>query len=482
MSPILLFDMCSILLYIYTLILAEKMGRGGEKMPKRFISLSTSILLVLILFAFPAGAEERTILYNGVIYAMTDMRDTAEAVLIEGNRIIEIGDSADILALADENTNIIDLDGHAVFPGFLDPHTHMFNSQPNTWEIRDTRQASVLALGITTVSEMFNSVDNTQDLINYALSAPGRLRLRLNLYLNYNSSCGELLGHWYVNEYTPGQELVPRLRVGGVKIFSEISVCPFLPFSPVFSPSLLKHFTERGREVWGQNEVLFSQEELTDTISYLDALGYQVAIHAIGDLGIETCLQAINSAVQGLNHNRHIICHNYFIRNDMLDLYREADIIAQVEPPSPCHRNDYELYVGPANSRLYKRWHTLLKEGIHVTLGSDWPYVFSHNPMRKLYAVVTGENAMLIYPDDEICPPVNRRQAVTVWEGLRMMTTEAAYAMRLDDELGSIEIGKLADLVVLSEDPFEVKPEEIKDITVLMTIVNGVVEYRLEDF
>ena len=421
-----------------------------------------------------------TILFNGIIYSMEDSLDTAEAILIEKNRIGAIGTNQQILAMADSKTDIIDLEGKAVFPGFLDPHTHLFNDAAAYGLSLDDAQQLALENGITAVSNMFTNPNQTEDYIRYA--AAGNLRLRLHLYLIYNDSCGDVWGTWY-ESYAPKVEHAPKLWVNGVKIFSEKSVCGEEGVKPVFSPALLDKFTDEGLLYWGENQLLLSLEDLTEVIRRADELGYQIAIHAIGDKGIQTSLEAINSVLQGSNNiNRHMILHNHFIRDEMLTQY--SDIIALVEPPSPCQANGYAEIVGDDNRPYFKRWHDLVDSAAHVALNSDWPYTgFSGlDSMRKLYAVVNGKNSFDFYEPQEPCIPDLTDQTVSVWQGLKMMTIEAAYAMHRENQLGSIVVGKLADVVVLSQDPLAIDPNEIKTIQVLMTMVDGKIEYWNEDW
>jgi predicted amidohydrolase YtcJ len=175
---------------------------------------------------------------------------------------------------------------------------------------------------------------------------------------------------------------------------------------------------------------------------------------------------------------RHMVLHNHFIRDDMWGPYE--NIVALVEPTSPCQANGYVTLVGEENRGLFKRWKDLSERVAHLGLNSDWPYTGFHglNPMRKIYGVVTGRNGFDHYEASEPClPPIAEEKRVGVREALRMMTVEAAYAMHREEDLGSIEKGKLADLVVLSGDPLEVDPETIKEIKVMMTMVDGKIEF-----
>jgi predicted amidohydrolase YtcJ len=192
------------------------------------------------------------------------------------------------------------------------------------------------------------------------------------------------LGSWY-EDYAPKIRQAPNVWINGVKIFSERSVCGDLGIGPVFSADMLSHFTEEGLNRWGDEQLLLSHDELTQVIERADTQGYQVAIHAIGDLGIETSLMAIADALQGLrNVNRHMVLHNHFIRNDMFNLYSRSEIVALVEPFSPCQANSYVELVGENNRQIFKRWRDLTETEIHIALNSDWPYTgfYGLNPMR----------------------------------------------------------------------------------------------------
>jgi predicted amidohydrolase YtcJ len=441
-----------------------------------FLGLVIAFLMFFLAIS-PVSAQNRIILHNAKIYTMADDLYVAEAILIEGNRITALGTNEAILAMSNGDTNAIDLKGRAVFPGFIDPHTHLFGQASNMGYDLDGIQQLALELGVTSAGSMHVSPEQTEDYREYANN--GGMRFRLYLYLNYNDSCGSVWGTWY-EEYSPNVDIGPKLRVNGVKIFSEKSLCGPNGAEPVFSKKLLKFFTPLGLAEWGNTQLLFSPKELKNVIQRATDHGYQVAIHAIGDAGIETSLEAIESVLRGsrdkkTNRNRHMVLHNHFLTNDLLHKYARNNIVALIEPPTTCQANYYADLVGERNMEFFKRVDDLVETGAHVALNSDWPVVTQLlNPMSKLSAIVTGKAGS--------CDPPNvPLQTVSVLEGLKMMTTEAAYALHCDDHLGSLEIGKLADLVVLSEDPHEIAADDIRDIRVLMTMVDGKIEFIRDD-
>ena len=434
--------------------------------------------ITILLISSSVGAQGgddgamRIILYNAEIYTMADDPPKAEAILIDGNRIEAVGNNESVLALADDHTDLIDMQGRTMFPGFIDPHTHLFEQAYDTGYDLDSVQKAALEVGVTSVGSMHVTPDQVREFTEYADN--GGMRLRLYLYLIYNDSCGNVWGTWY-EQYPPETDVAPKVRVNGVKIFAEKSLCfSSDDYEPVFSKRLLRSFTPRGLAEWGNNRLLFTPKELENVIRRATNHGYQVAIHAIGDVGIKAGLEAVEFALKHArdrrNRIRHMVLHNHFLPNDLLLRYARNNIVALVEPATTCQADYYLERVGERSMKFFKRWKDLVRSGAHVALDSDWPVVLPLlNPMKKLGAVVSGRAGS--------CETDVRLQTVSVSRGLKMMTTEAAYALHCDDDLGSLEIGKSADLVVLSDDPHEVAPEEIGDIEVLLTMIDGKIEY-----
>jgi len=421
------------------------------------------------------------LLYNGTIYTMEKSPQVVEAILIRGNRIIATGPTRRLLRLAGPNTQLIDLQGHVAFPGFIDPHTHLFNMADAKRFTFDEVQQLAIENGITAVANMFTNPPQAEQYIRYAKE--GNMRIRLFLYLVQTDSCGTFWGRWY--KAFPVGKYAPRLWINGIKIFIEGSICGQRWVRPVFTDELLANFTEEGLELWGDDKLHLTLDEFVRVAKRADRLGYQIAIHAIGDLGVETTLKGLNQVIRrGRNRHRHMILHNYFIRDDLFHFYEASDIIALIEPLSRCHMSRYGKLVGEENKPLFKRWRELAERNIHIGLDSDWPNTGygGLNPMRKLYAMATGYNTFEYYEPYEPCdePPVD--QTITVDQALKMMTTEAAYALKSEHRIGSLKRGKLADIVVLSDDPYVVDPMDLKDIKILMTIVGGKIEYQSLDF
>lgn len=454
--------------------------------------LRTSLLIPTVLFCLLASASTAStdanlsslpdptlILHSGIVIPMTLESARFEAIAIAGDTILALGSDEEVLALATPETELVDLGGAALFPGFIDPHTHLFDSALAEGMTFDEVQQMALENGITAAANMHTAPDEgnpweIDDFIAYADA--GGMRLRLYLYLIHTNGCGETEGFWY-EQYAPEEEIAPGLHMGGVKLFAEQSICNGT-IDYTFSEDARRALPEKGRQRWADASLIRSEEELVEVLERVQANGYQAAIHAIGDLAAETCLNAYETVLAGKpNTLRHMILHNHFLQDDMLPRYAELGVIALVEMSSPAMLESFSELVGEENLSLFRRWDELLSTGAHVALDSDWPY-FPISPIDKLRAFVGGESVHPGVLERTRCPCPDRiPQTVTMWQGLQMMTTSAAYALRIEDTLGSLEPGKLADLVILTGDPLGIEPSQLSELVVTATYVDGKLEY-----
>lgn len=144
-------------------------------------------------------------------------RWTAEAVAILGDRIVAVVTNEDVLNYRGDNTIMINLEGRAVTPGFIDSHTHRI-TQRFKWEFSTVEEAALEALsqGWTGLTEL--AVDENQFNELREAAEQGNLRVRVNAYLTANTFSGETLPEWY-NAYQPRQQFGLYLRIAGLKIF-----------------------------------------------------------------------------------------------------------------------------------------------------------------------------------------------------------------------------------------------------------------------
>lgn len=420
------------------------------------------------------------ILYNGTVVTMVSESNKYEAIAVAGDQILALGTDEEMLSLAGAETELVNLNATSVYPGFIDAHTHFLSSGVGRFGSIEAANEAAMELGITMMAEMNATPERVEEWISWG--ADGRLRSRHRLYLHYNNSCGSVIGDWY-RDYFADQVLAPNIEIGGVKIFSGRSTCGSEWVKPSFSEALLSRSKQEAIDAYGNNEPLFNVDELTEIIASANSRGFQVAIHAFGDQEAQVSLEALSRVLRGEeNELRHMILHNVFLSDDQIDTYADLDVVALVEPFAPCCERKDEAVFGEAFLGYYTRWRDLKESGVHIALDSDWPGITDPalNPLVRLQAVVTGGQVHPLCGEVGDCGTIKVPQTVSVWDGLRMLTSEAAYSLHHDHELGTLEPGKLADMVVLSQDPLDSAPHNLASIEVYLTMVDGKVEYRKE--
>lgn len=221
----------------------------------------------------------------------------------------------------------------------------------------------------------------------------------------------------------------------------------------------------------GNRGLLFNDaDEFTQMIGKVVSKGYQAGVHAIGDRGNRTVLDAFANVreLHGDRGLRHRIEHSQIVNLDDIPRFKELDIIASMQPThATSDMNMAEDRVGPVRIRGAYAWRTFLDQGTVIAAGSDFPVELS-NPFHGLYSAVTradheGNPQGGWYPE----------QILTREEALHGFTLGAAYAGHMEDVVGSLEPGKWADFILIDRDYFEVPEDEIWQIRVLETWLAG---------
>ena len=215
-----------------------------------------------------------------------------------------------------------------------------------------------------------------------------------------------------------------------------------------------------------------SPEELEEQVLRAHKAGFQVAIHAIEEGAIEAAAQALEHALAQTpqKDHRHRIEHCSVCPPPLLEKLRDANVIVVTQPAFIYYSGErYLTTVVPEQLPWLYRIGSFLKEGLITVAGSDSPVV-PNNPLVGIYAAVTRKAES----GDELAI----KEQVSPLEALKMYTQAAAYACFEEEVKGSITVGKLADLALLSADPTAVPPEEIKDINVEMTLIDGRIAWQ----
>jgi predicted amidohydrolase YtcJ len=214
-------------------------------------------------------------------------------------------------------------------------------------------------------------------------------------------------------------------------------------------------------------------ELLKKAVTALDKEGFQVHFHAIGDAAIRQCLDALEAArsKNGVRDSRHHIAHIQLFHPDDIPRFRMLGVVANFQPLwafADDYIKDLTLpFLGPARQRWIYPIGSLLRSGAVVAFGSDWS-VSSANPLEELEVAVTRMG-----PNGETKEPFLPEERIDLRDALAAFTLNAAYVNFQDDRTGSIEPGKLADLIVLDRNLFAIPPEQISETRVLLTLLGG---------
>jgi hypothetical protein len=207
--------------------------------------------------------------------------------------------------------------------------------------------------------------------------------------------------------------------------------------------------------------MLWSEDELEKMIFEAHRRGMQLAIHCIGDRMSDIVLTILERALaeHPRENHRHRIEHASVITPELIQRARRLGVIMSVQPPFIYSERGWLGKRLGARTRDVYPFHSLLEHGLIVCAGSDAPIEIP-DPILGIYSAVNRLG-------------ITAEEAVGVEDAIRMYTTNAAYAAFEEKDKGTIEPGKLADLVVLSQDPLRVPPAKLRDIQVEMTMVGG---------
>jgi predicted amidohydrolase YtcJ len=272
------------------------------------------------------------------------------------------------------------------------------------------------------------------------------------------------------------REIAPdgMFRATSIKMMVD-GVCE--TFTAAMSRAYLGSAGENGH----RGDLFIEPDQLSESVRALDADGFQVHFHAIGDRAVTTTLDAIEATGERRwGVNRHHIAHLQFIAPDDLARFNRIGAIANFQPLWACNDPQMEEltipYVGEERSEWQYSIRSLLEREARVAFGSDWP-VSSPDPLQELHVAV---NRMLSTSfgrpgTDETTKPFRPDEALSVHQALAAFTTGVAYVNGDEDLLGVLEVGRRADVAVLSQDIFAIAANEIGDTKVDLTVAGGVV-------
>jgi predicted amidohydrolase YtcJ len=257
------------------------------------------------------------------------------------------------------------------------------------------------------------------------------------------------------------------LRLGAVKGFADGSIGSRT--AALFEPYTDEH-SNRGI----LSAEMHPPEAMRERLMKADNAGLQLRVHAIGDRAISVILDMFDAIqkANGYHDQRMTIEHAQHIAPTDFERFAKLHVIASMQPYHAIDDGRWvEARIGRERARTSYAWRSLLDHGVTLAFGTDWG-VAPLDPLLGLYAAVT--RATLDGKNPEGWIP---EQKITLSEAVEAYTLGSAFAEFQEKEKGSITPGKLADMVILSDNIFDMKPEAIRNVKVETTLVGGKIVY-----
>ncbi len=548
---------------------------------KNFIT----IFLILSGFFAMQAQSNKTAFINGKVYTVNENQPFAQSVVVENNKIIFVGSDEDAKKFIDKNTQVVNLDGKLMLPGFNDNHVHFLTGgfyllgidlRPATstsefkqilkdyakkypgkwitggywdhekWEVKDlpTKEmidevvsdqpvfverldghmgvANSFALKLAGITKETESPDgglivkdpktgeptgvlkdNAMDLVyvkipdhteqeNYesllaALNEAKRLGLTSVQDISYLDALTvferakkegiltcRIFARWPIADYKYlvernikagyGDELI---KMGSLKGFADGSLGSSTAW---FFDRYVQDNTTSGLAMDVINDGSMEKWCLD-----ADKNGLQICVHAIGDKANAYMLDLYEKIIKENPKwdRRFRIEHAQHLRKEDINRFADLGVIASVQPYHCIDDGVWaEKRIGKERLEYSYPFKSFLDAGVKLCFGTDW-YVAPLNPLLGIYAAVTRRTLDDKNPDGWI-----PEQKISVEDAIKCYTLNSAYASFEENIKGSIEVGKLADLIVLSDDILTIDPVKIKDAEVIMTVFDGKIIYQ----
>lgn len=320
-----------------------------------------------------------------------------------------------------------------------------------------------IRFGITTIVDPQSSPDELP--LHERAEREGALKSRLRVALFHPPGTSE--EEIRVFEQIRDAHSAGRIRVPAIKLYIDDVIEPH-------TAALLEPYADAPET---SGETFYAPSEFARLVTDLDARGFQLFIHAIGDRGIRVALDALEAArrINARGDTRHQLVHVELLSPRDIPRFGALGVVACMQPRHSApdiSGGQWAAAVGESRSEFAWAVRSLLDSGAPLAFSSDWP-VSEMDPLVGIYTAVS-RRGLDGTPEGGWIPG----QRISVAEAVDAYTIGGAYANFVDTELGSIEPGKLADLIMLSHDIFAVPFDQILEARVLLTLVDGEEVYR----
>ncbi|NLW80911.1 MAG: amidohydrolase [Desulfovibrionales bacterium] len=261
-----------------------------------------------------------------------------------------------------------------------------------------------------------------------------------------------------------------QLTLGAVKLFQDGSIQGYTGYLSTPYHKVIENCFPDG-PLW-RGYPIYPLHEVVDLVTAYHRAGWQVAVHGNGDNGIGDILTAFEEAQKAYPRAdaRHIIIHCQTVREDQLDSISRLGAVPSFFVVHTYYWGDRhrDIFLGEERAARINPLHSALKRRIRFTNHNDTA-VTPMDPILSVWSAVTRKTSS--------GKTLGQQQRIPVLDALRSVTTWGAYQFHEEHLKGSLEPGKLADMVVLDKNPLEIEPESIRDICVLATIVGNNLVY-----
>ena len=321
-------------------------------------------------------------------------------------------------------------------------------------------QNMALSYGYTTVQEG-RAMKNSHLFLEHAANTDF-LKLDVVSYIDYSIADSLLNSDWYSSTYKK------HYRIAGVKLTLDGS--PQGRTAWRTQPYLIP--PDGAKEGYLGYPAIPSDEEVEKIYEKAFQNNWQIHTHANGDAAMDQMIRSLKKVTDtyGNEGRRDVLIHGQYVREDQLDDFKDLNIIASLFPLHTFYWGDWHKeIIGDSLGTKISPTRTALNKGLKITIHTDAPVALP-NLMRVLW---TATNR--ISRSGKI---IGKNERLTPYEALKCITEWSAYQHFEEDNKGTLEVGKLADLVILNANPLKVKLNDIKDIVVIETIKEGVTVYK----
>lgn len=323
------------------------------------------------------------------------------------------------------------------------------------------------SFGLTSAGDVSNELEIEKEPRGFELyremEEAGELDVRMFVYPAIGKDGDFSRARELMKEYSDGYVVMPGLKAYGDGVID------------AYTGVLNEPYLDDPEKPDKNATPIFTQEALNDIITKANGEGFPVRIHCTGDGGVRMALNAFDESIKvnGRHGLRNGIEHIELVEDGDYERFAELDVMANKQP-AHYYLCTEKFMVDALGERRWKRSHPLkafYDAGAKVSLSTDFPIV-EINPFHNMYVAVTRHDL----EGNVIGADINER--IDIFQALEGYTYMGAYGMGIEDKLGTLEAGKLADIAVIDGRIFDEDPEKLLERKALLTIMDGRVVYE----